>query len=103
MPTVDLKTPFWDENGTLYRPGKDREVPESVARELQAKKGAGSSDSQAAGEDTLAGVEFASPEAEQLARESGLSASDFEGQGASGSSGGYTKADVQRIASEKEG
>jgi hypothetical protein len=34
MPNVNLRTPFWDKNGKLYRPGKDVEVPQSVADAL---------------------------------------------------------------------
>lgn len=33
MPTIVLKTPVWDENGKLYRPGKV-EVPEALAKRL---------------------------------------------------------------------
>lgn len=37
MPTVDLRSPFWDKNGKLYRPGKGVEVPQSVADALAGK------------------------------------------------------------------
>jgi hypothetical protein len=54
-------------------------------------------------EDTgpLSGVNFASDEAGELAVESGLTAADFEGVSASGSSGGFTKGDVQKVADAK--
>ncbi len=45
---------------------------------------------------------FASDEAEKLATEKGLTEADFEGVKASGA-GGYTKADVQKVADAKAG
>lgn len=46
-------------------------------------------------------VDFASDEAAEAAAEAGLTAADFEDYDPSGA-GGYTKADVQKIAKEKE-
>lgn len=47
---------------------------------------------------SLDGISFASEEAERLARENGLTSADFRGQEGSGSGGGFTKPDVQRIS-----
>lgn len=46
-------------------------------------------------------VDFASDEAAEAAAEAGLNADDFEGYDPSGA-GGYTKADVQKVARDKE-
>ena len=45
---------------------------------------------------------FTSGAAYDLAKEEGLTAADFEGVEESGSNGGYTKADVQDVASGKD-
>lgn len=49
----------------------------------------------------LDGVDFASDEAAEAASEAKLATADFQGQEPSGQ-GGYTKADVQKIAGAKQ-
>jgi len=38
MAKVDLKTPIWDENKKLYRPGEGVEVPDALAKALGLSK-----------------------------------------------------------------
>lgn len=89
---MDLKTPVWDENKKLYRPGKGVSVPAALAAKL---RGAGANDS-GTGSASLDSVDFASEAAREAARAAGLTAADFAEVKPS-SAGGYTKPDVQAI------
>jgi hypothetical protein len=95
MAKVDLKTPVWDENGKLYRPGKGVEVPDSLAKKLGASKDGTSTDT-GTGSASLSSVDFASEAAREAAQEAGLTAGDFEDATPS-SANGFTKPDVQAI------
>ena len=97
MVQMDLKTPVWDENKRLYRPGKDVLVPASLAAKI---RGAGANDSAngsaGTGSASLDSVDFASEPAREAARAAGLTAADFAEVKPS-SAGGYTKPDVQAL------
>ena len=91
--------------GRVYREGdedafladtKDADIDYDRLKEQGAVEG-GSPDSDGKSESI-----FASPAAEQLANDEGLTEDDFDGVEPSGATG-YTKSDVEKVASEKEG
>lgn len=96
-------------NGTVYREGQEKEL-EAAAKEAGVKSNPawyGEGDDTAAGPTTattgaLDGLDFASDEAAEAASAAGLSAGDFDGMEPSGA-GGFTKADVTKAASKREG
>lgn len=79
--------------GITVRAGKSFNPTANKATQPPEDKGGG--------RDELAGVQFASPQAEQLARELNLGARDFQGHAPS-SEFGYTKRDVEEVSRRPE-
>jgi hypothetical protein len=102
MAIVDLKTPVWDEDKRLYRPGKGVHVPDALAERMGLMKATAPTATAGGGGGTLDGVDFASEAAREAAMEAGLLSDAFKGAAPS-SANGYTKPDVQALIEARTG